>query len=395
MSSSKLLRLLQSPLSFPVIIVVLSFIIRYSANKNSGRPTITFKGGSKFPNLVHTNNHSNNTTGTYLPLISTTEKNRFQRDGYFLKKGVLKGDALTKAIAAGEKLYTSIHQNGRDVNVKSVFQKLSLDVWREDETFAQIAFESEFPIIAAELLGMIPNSDGDHGTADNGIVGEDEDTIRILKDGFFGLMSTDTGCGFHVDDTYFWPAAPDSTGVNFWLALSHMRVKEGGGIRVVDKTKIQPYFDECKEAIQTPFHTCMMEKKSPTCHERMMKASKVFDMEPGDVLIWDRWTFHRSEPFKKPSFQKDQETGQERKKEQEEKRLRYTIRYIPGTAKAGGLIREESSQELGKVFNSPYYPQVWPQALKSEITAIHNGFRKEHVISLWKKFKSRIKSFQA
>ena len=62
-----------------------------------------------------------------------------------------------------------------------------------------------------------------------------DQSIRILKDGFFGFQSyNNTGCGFHVDDFFFWPTTDDSTGVNFWIALSPMRISEGGGIRVVN-----------------------------------------------------------------------------------------------------------------------------------------------------------------
>ena len=90
----------------------------------------------------------------------------------------------------------------------------------------------------------------------------------------------------------------------------------------------------------------------------MLEASTVFDMEPGDALIWDRWTFHRSEPFH------NQGEGVQHK-------LRYTIRYIPGTAKASGILHE--AQQKGEVFNTPYYPQVWPKAVKTEIKAIQKG----------------------
>ena len=101
----------------------------------------------------------------------------------------------------------------------------------------------------------------------------------------------------------------------------------------------------------------------------MLEASTVFDMEPGDALIWDRWTFHRTEPFHiqgsdESAVQEDGEGGVRHK-------MRYTIRYIPGTAKASGFLHEP--QKKGEVFNTPYYPQVWPKAIKSEIKAIRKG----------------------
>lgn len=170
---------------------------------------------------------------------------------------------------------------------------------------------------------------------------------------------------------FFWPASDDSSGVNFWIALSPMRITEGGGIRVVNQTMVKPIFEECRNVIrevnpEAPHipQTCDMEKISPFCHKKMLEASTVFDMEPGDALLWDRWTFHSSEPFHNqgPTLEDGEVLGH---------KLRYTIRYIPGTARAFGIVHE--SQEVGEVFNSPHYPQVWPKALESEMNAIQSG----------------------
>lgn len=186
------------------------------------------------------------------------------------------------------------------------------------------------------------------------------------------MKTNDAGCGFHVDDSYFWPASHESTGVNFWLALSPMRASEGGGIRVVKQSLIGPaMLEECKNAIFEPegITTCKMETLSPKCYKKMLESSVVFDMEPGDALIWDRWTFHRSEPFLSDS--QSQSSSSEGVKDDDLHRLRYTIRYVPGTAKAEGFLHE--SQQSGEVFNSAHYPQVWPTAIKSEIDAIQKG----------------------
>lgn len=110
--------------------------------------------------------------------------------------------------------------------------------------------------------------------------------------------------------------------------------------------------------------TCFMESLSPECHQKMMESSMVFDMEPGDALIWDRWTFHRSEPFRNDANNAPDE-------EEEIYKLRYTIRYVPGSALASGMVHK--SQEQGLPFDGPYYPKVWPDFVKEEIDSIRNG----------------------
>lgn len=174
------------------------------------------------------------------------------------------------------------------------------------------------------------------------------------------------------------PASYETTGVNFWIALSPTRIVEGGGIRVVNQSQVEPIFEECRNVItaigpQGYPKTCAMEDLSPECHEKMLEASVVFDMEPGDALIWDRWTFHRSEPFRTVIQTDDDEktTTSSSSAQEKDYRLRYTIRYVPGTAKAWG--RHHPSQAAGEMYDSPYYPRVWPSASKSEIKAIQQG----------------------
>jgi Phytanoyl-CoA dioxygenase (PhyH) len=304
------------------------------------RERITFRDGAAYPAVPRPAG------------LTEQEKADFYRDGFILKKGVVQqGEELRELVEAGEKLYSSF--SVLDSIFAPSFAKLSTQVWREIPAFARLAMESSLPSITAELMQMHNGS------------------IRILKDGFFGFKGVNnTGCGFHVDDKGFWPADDASGGVNFWLALSPMRIAEGGGIRVVNQSSLPAHVAEsCKQVIRDGggFNyslTCRMEQLSPTCHEQMMAASVVYDMEAGDALIWDRWTFHRSEPFVVES---------------DTHKLRYTIRYVPGTARAQGMVHE--TQKVGDVFNSPSYPQVWPSAIESEVDAIRQGIGSDFVVS--------------
>jgi len=240
--------------------------------------------------------------------------------------------------------------------MRKVFAKLSTQIWRQDSVFAQTAFESPILAIAAAL-----------SPADT--------KLRILKDGFFGFSKAgNTGCGFHCDDKFFWPTADDTTGVNVWLTLSPIS-NGSGGIRVVNQSLAAPFHDECLSVIRTSGNgnssnynaTCHMEQLSPSCFRRMMEASVVHDMEPGDALFWDRWTFHRSEPFAA-------ETNNDATANANAK-LRYTIRYVPDTATAQGVVHPSVPQ--GAPLRGPFYPQVWPVALQEEVEAIRTPGRME------------------
>jgi len=310
-------------------------------NKSSPS-SITFRGGADYPSIPK-----------YTNLITEAEKQAFKQDGFILKKGLLQENELKDTIDAGDAYYKAKATRIQKAFSKS-YAKLGFDIWRINEIFAQVAMESVFPSIAAELMGF----NSRHKT---------NESVRILRDGFFGFKSeNNSGCGFHVDDSMFWPATANSTGVTFWVALSPMRVSEGGGIRLVNQTLSKPFFSECKAVIQRNEGkpaTCHMERLSPECHQKMMESSLCYNMEPGDVLIWDRWTFHRSEPFRGTDAGTDDAEAMPK--------LRYTIRYVPGSALAGGLVH--ASQKQGQPFDGPYYPKVWPDFVKKEIDAIRDG----------------------
>jgi hypothetical protein len=88
-------------------------------------------------------------------------------------------------------------------------------------------------------------------------------------------------------------------------------------------------------------------------------------MEPGDAIVWDRWAFHRSLPFKATATDSTA-TGSTAASDSaaaasDALKLRYSIRYIPSTAKsaAAGLYTGlHESVAVGQPFISPHHPQV-------------------------------------
>ena len=339
-----------------VAALIAALAFRYIVSQSSG--SITFRGGQDYPAPPQP-----------AALLTPDEIAAFRRDGFLLKKRAVGGAELEELVRAGERLYRS--KTPTDWLFRKVFAKLSTQIWRQDPAFAQTAFESSLPGLAARLMG---------GT-------DRQRPLRILKDGFFGFDgSSNAGCSFHVDDKFFWPAADDTTGVNAWLTLSEVTAAGGGGIRVVNQSLAKPFFEECLAVIrgggggpESYNSTCHMDTLSPPCFDRMMAASVVYDMEPGDALLWDRWTFHRSEPLHGTTAAAPAAAPAAAATTTLEPKLRYTIRYVPETATAEGAVH--ASIEQGAPLTGPYYPQVWPAAIREEVDAIRAGLEPDLALS--------------
>ena len=297
-----------------------------------GKEPLIFSNGSNVPPAP-------------LPSFVTDEqKAMFQQTGVLFIPGLLQGDMLRDAMDAGEQVFRK--PSLLSFLFRSAYAKLSIQEWQNIPGLARAAFESSMGSITADLLN-------------------ETKSIRILKDAIFGQASAGLGCGYHVDDKGFWPANDDSTGINFWIALSDYNAETGGGIRVAPGSHVADWAAECRAAITGGFaKTCRMAELSPDCDAKLNQMSVVYDMKPGDAILWDRWIFHRQEPFQTVvdgSY-----------------KLRYTIRYIPSNARAEGMLH--ASVERGEPFNSPYHPQVWPAAIPLEVETIHKGLEAEFTL---------------
>lgn len=327
---------IRSIVSLSALLVLFVAVALSLVSTGNRREKLVFSHGSDFPS-------------TPLPSTLTDEQRlTFQESGILFLPGLLIGDLLEDAIKAGEQVYQTPSLMG--LLFRSVYAKLSMQEWRSTAGLARVAFESSMSSIAADLLG-------------------ETHSIRILKDAVFGQTSTGGGCGFHIDDKGFWPAEDDSTGVNFWVALSDYDVSTGGGIRVAPGSHKAEWAGHCREMIaETPQNTCRMHEISPECDAKINEISAVYDMKPGDAILWDRLIFHRQEPFKYELVG--------------EHKLRYTIRYVPSTARAAvdGILHP--SVQRGEPFQSPYHPQVWPEALIDEMKVIHEGLGSDFVLNL-------------
>ena len=240
--------------------------------------------------------------------------------------------------------------------------------------------ESAIPAMIAKVL---LNIDKESAQDDNEEKKNDETsptTLRLLKDAFMAKGKEEKHCGWHVDDSVFWPTNSSSSGVNVWLSLDDIPSKYGGGMAVSPRSHTAEWRRDAYACIgSTPTlppeglspaellksfgNSCNMEGLDENLYNKIESTKIEFDYQPGDCLFCNRWLFHRSIIINEDGM----------KHYGEESALkRYTIRYERGSASLlNGVNLEPSvlmdSQFSGKTLDEvcemssmPYYPKCWP-----------------------------------
>lgn len=292
------------------------------------------------------------------------------------------------------------YASGRNFNIfglipSSQYKKIMFDLWRTSPEIAALSLDT-LPQVAAQLLRPPPRTTASSPKQDEHP--PPTAPFRLLRDAYFAYAPPGEGCGWHVDDEGFFPADVDSKGPTFWITLDPLRIKQGGGLAVLNRTRFEeqrlldqhsnndddppPTEEECRAAIRGA--TCDMETKSPICHFMMEAAKMEFDMQPGDALVWDRWTFHRGVPatadYSDPSSNHNAPPPRQTEATVEATtKRRYSVRYVPHGAKAAGAVH--ASMEQGQLLDSPYYPQVWPSLVPSEMEALKHGLDQDIKLS--------------
>lgn len=231
--------------------------------------------------------------------LSPEDVDAFYRDGYVVARGLISGDLLTRAQAARSALHIPADANGK------YYAALRLRLWETAPIFRELATSSPLPTAAAQLTPTPPPS-----------------TIRklvVLRDALFVLRGDSPGCGFHVDDAYFWPSplSAPGPGVNVWLALDPI-TPDGGGMALAPGSHGPAYLD-CRRAVREG--TCTLGLNDPAAAERLERIAVCPSMQPGDAIILSRWMFHRGDPFREGS-----------KAAKGPGVARYSVRYMPGNA---------------------------------------------------------------
>jgi Phytanoyl-CoA dioxygenase (PhyH) len=281
--------------------------------------------------------------------LTEEQKESYIRDGAVIVRSLLPMDQAMLLRSAAEKAVSKSY-SVLDLFVSNRYSKVAFDVWRTDQFYASLVLHN-LPKIAAQIM-----------TDQNSEENEGSFKIRLLRDAYFSYKSGGKGCGWHVDDMGFWPTKEDTSGLTMWIALDKMSVDDGGGLAVANMSLSQDWVSHCRSVIRSK-GTCDMESKSPDCHAKLEAIQMQWDMKPGDAILWDRWTFHRTVPSTISSIEVGELVPQ--------KLARYSVRYVPSTARAFGSVHQSVQQDA--YLDSPYYPQVWPTLLDYETEALRQG----------------------
>ena len=304
-----------------------------------------------------------------LPQTFQSFRDVFEDEGFILVRGLLDEALLKRLCTVGQAMAVGgKHHSDRFSTVEfgSVFNV-------QEPVFREAALDSAIPAVLAVLLGInVDESDGDKSPL----------TLRVLKDAFLAKGKEENHCGWHVDDSAFWPADKNACGINVWIALDNIPSKYGGGLAISPKSHKAEWKQQAYETIgSTPtlptegvnpkvmsFSTCAMESLNQELNG-IIEASKLeSDYQAGDCLFCHRWLFHRSVPINQEGLKFYQDGSS---------LTRYSIRYERGTAKLipGFSVEpcilmnpELSGKSLDEVCacSGPFYPQCWPPLEEGE-----------------------------
>lgn len=284
-----------------------------------------------------------------MPLVSDEIRKAFQTDGVIAIRGLLDDDLLklldkASANLVEEKRRKSYKPRGALSGGKVPRPKQfylanhSLMLQQDPESqsldnnpFLKVSLQSRIPMVAADLLQMEP-----------------KETLRVLRDIFLAKDEDQFICGWHVDDTGFWPATAEAPGVNAWLALDDMPLEQGGGFALAVGSHTAPWREEAynvtgsthtfpKEGFTSASDmienrmgegTCNVKTAANHIYRRMEETKRIYEVQRGDVIFSERWLFHRTVAFDKQVIKNRRASGKEHLVSR-----RYSIRYGPGSSK--------------------------------------------------------------
>jgi Phytanoyl-CoA dioxygenase (PhyH) len=323
----------------------------------------------------------NRTQDGHVAAISNEVKRAFQLDGVVAIRGLVRPTLVEGVYKESASLLNTNPRKGAQFHTarhNSLF--LSEALW-------QVAAESDIPAVAFQLLQHeLSSATSDDPELTTPIVA----SLRIMRDIFLAKSSDDSYiCGWHVDDLGFWPATPESPGINAWMALEHDQTSFALAVgshraswrhRAYHATGAPHGFPSGGYANASDYltrrtgsGTCNLKTAAPDLHRLMEESSRVYTLQPGDVIFHTRWLFHRTVVSARTAPDgRDPHRRMER---------RYSVRYGPGSS----VIPAGYGTELSVLWDpsnggrtaddvcaidGPWYPAVWPEVQVRERAAL-------------------------
>lgn len=200
----------------------------------------------------------------------------------------------------------------------------------------------------------------------------------------------DSVCGWHVDDVGFWPESylnEEHEGINVWIAMEDMPARFQGSMALAPGSHTADWrfdayqsigqnrsyhggftkeeMEERARAGQKLMTTCEMEQQAPELSLMIDGMTYIPNIKRGDVVFATRTLFHKTLPVTTEGKKYYFDRGIEHLN-------RYSIRYVPGTARlpqgwtfewgvmANGTNAGKTLDEAMEQDPLLWYPQVWP-----------------------------------
>ena len=349
------------------------------------------------------------------PLVTKQMQIAFENDGVIAVRGLLTQEQIDMLVTASDQIVPAVQnpeernrKRGRSERQFHTVQSGAIFLETPDTEnatmagFREVALFSKVPKMAAELLELGSN-----------------ETMRMLRDIFLAKDREQFVCGFHVDDTGFWPCTAEAPGVNAWIAIDDMPTYAGGGFALAVGSHKASWRQEAHEAIGSTMTnppdgykdaadlfqsrvgegTCNLKRAVPHIHRRMEETKRIYEVRRGDVIFTDRWLFHRTVPFNRGVLEKREAAG-----EPELIFRRYSLRYNPGSARIpkgygtelsvlwddanGGRTADEVASKDG-----PWYPLCYPSPSLSELQQMNSLIRTKIPVAQ-ERYKARKKEMK-
>lgn len=360
----------------------------------------------------------------------------FRRDGVIVVRGMLEGETLDNAVKAVQTIQRKQGWAKRLVHkIVPIYRNLGFQTYRKHEALKTVAFDSTAPTICAKLMGLDEEckQKSTATTKDDDATKNNPRSLRLLKEAIMGFSKGDMGCGWHVDDKTFWPCVDshqdnpqDSTisnnkrgnnnkssrkdaGINVWISLSPVNAEEGGGLAVAPgshnltgRGRTGKILRRARIAIASMggATTCALAKLDSASNDYMEATKRVYNLQPGDAIVHDRYLFHKPDNFKENN---DNDGDEDKNNNTIVTNQRISLRYMPSDATffdnglgVDGAVNHKNLQTGDPLWKAgEYFPQAWPCQLEAEAKAhprqdvdlLGTKFLKQIVASMLKKKK--------
>lgn len=390
---------------------------------NDENPAIIYLTDEQRQALLSSNDNNDNDNLTFPTELASQIKEIYDREGYVLLRNLIDPTLLKQAQRVTRQIISGMNI-GKDVlKTGSSFENLKFgsvlsyneNVRDADTAFRKVALDSAIPSFIAKVLFQYS-----HSTSTSLSSKDNEQTVRVINDAFLIKSGKEpSSCGWHVDDAVFWPCSahkPSSSlpdGINAWIALDDIPTETyGGGMYIaprshtgsatskgwfaslgssaakgwiykayeaIGSTKTYPQagyatMDELTKSANG--QTCELASLDPSLNAKFEERAITFDYKAGDVLLMNRWLWHRSANLN--------EAGKKYYAKRMSMFPRYTVRYESGETRLPNGVSFHPSifydeANAGKTLNEicdgsglPFFPKAWSSSVASGETAVYS-----------------------